>query len=123
MAKPKEKELGGARSMSKGAKILVVVFAVLMALSMMLPSLAPIFAGSSVADEGTTEQADTSTDDESTKEEAKDERPKRPRTRMPRMATRPRTQRRTRHLTRLSARKTSLTTRHSSLQPRPMSRR
>ena len=59
--------------MSKGAKILVVVFAVLMALSMMLPSLAPIFAGSSVADESATEQADTSTDDESTKEEAKDE--------------------------------------------------
>ena len=73
MAKPKEKELGGARSMSKGAKILVVVFAVLMALSMMLPSLAPIFAGSSVADEGTTEQADTATDDESTKDNAKEE--------------------------------------------------
>ncbi len=41
----KEKELGG-RKMSKGTKIVIGIFAVVMALSMMLPSLAPIFAGS-----------------------------------------------------------------------------
>ena len=41
----KEKELGG-RKMSTGTKIVVGIFAVVMALSMMLPSLAPLFAGS-----------------------------------------------------------------------------
>ncbi|MBR3157588.1 MAG: tetratricopeptide repeat protein [Atopobiaceae bacterium] len=58
--KPKEKELGGARKMSRGTKIVIGVFAVIMALSMMLPSLSAIFAGGS-AEEGT-EQADAAAD-------------------------------------------------------------
>lgn len=45
--------------MSKGTKIVIGIFAVIMALSMMLPSLAPIFAGNTNADDQETEQQDT----------------------------------------------------------------
>lgn len=44
--------------MSKGTKIVIGIFAVIMALSMMLPSLAPIFASNS----GSTEQTDDTQD-------------------------------------------------------------
>ena len=66
----KEKELGG-RKMSTGTKIVVGIFAVVMALSMMLPSLAPIFAGSmqknSSSEQAGQEQKDGQSDSEATK--------------------------------------------------------
>lgn len=49
--KPKQKELGGTRNMSTGTKVVIGVFAVVMALSMMLPSLTSIFAGAGAAQE------------------------------------------------------------------------
>ena len=58
MAQPKEKELGGARKMSTGVKVVIGIFAVVMALSMTLPSLTAIFAGNS--------------NDQATEEESKD---------------------------------------------------
>jgi tetratricopeptide (TPR) repeat protein len=87
MANKPQKELGGPRQMSKGTKIVIGVFAVIMALSMTLPSLAPIFANDSNDDtqeqeqEAQTEDKDEaaegeSTDDaesEATTDEAKDE--------------------------------------------------
>ena len=80
----KEKELGG-RKMSTGTKIVVGIFAVVMALSMMLPSLAPIFAGSmqknSSSEQAGQEQKDGQSDSEATKtEENKDENAKMPAT-------------------------------------------
>jgi tetratricopeptide (TPR) repeat protein len=47
MAQKNEKELGGPRKMSTGTKIAIGVFAVIMAFSMMLPSLTAIFSGAS----------------------------------------------------------------------------
>lgn len=44
MAERPKKELGGPRQMSTGTKVIIAIFAVFMAVSMMLPSLAPIFA-------------------------------------------------------------------------------
>jgi tetratricopeptide (TPR) repeat protein len=87
MANKPQKELGGPRQMSKGTTIVIRVFAVIMALSMTLPSLAPIFANDSNDDtqeqeqEAQTEDKDEaaegeSTDDaesEATTDEAKDE--------------------------------------------------
>ncbi len=75
--KPKEKELGGARKMSRGTKIVIGVFAVIMALSMMLPSLSAIFAGDSAKEEAA-EQSEGSSDeaekkDEKDQKESKDE--------------------------------------------------
>ena len=65
----KEKELGG-RKMSTGTKIVVGIFAVVMALSMMLPSLAPIFAGS-MQKNSSSEQGQEQKDGQSGSEEAK----------------------------------------------------
>lgn len=60
MANKPQKELGGPRQMSKGTKIVIGVFAVIMALSMTLPSLAPIFANDSNNDE---QEQETQTED------------------------------------------------------------
>lgn len=69
----KEKELGG-RKMSTGTKVVVGIFAVVMALSMMLPSLAPIFAGSmqknSSSEQSSQEQKDGQSDSEASKDDA-----------------------------------------------------
>ena len=46
MADKPQKELGGPRKMSTGTKVIIGIFAVVMALSMTLPSLTQIFAGS-----------------------------------------------------------------------------
>ena len=59
--------------MSKGTKIVIGIFAVIMALSMMLPSLAPIFAGDSDSAEQTddTQQTDANSQTETdTKDDA-----------------------------------------------------
>lgn len=50
MAEKHQKELGG-RNMSTGTRIIVGIFAVIMALSMTLPSLAPIFANDTVSEQ------------------------------------------------------------------------
>lgn len=55
----KQKELGGPRKMSMGTKVATAVFAVVMALSMTLPSLAPIFAGNGSSGE---QQSDSAAD-------------------------------------------------------------
>ncbi len=75
MAKKQQKELGG-RNMSTGTRIIVGIFAVVMALSMMLPSLAPIFASESASqqaeqeDDGTNEtETETTTEEEATSED------------------------------------------------------
>lgn len=71
MANKPQKELGGPRQMSKATKIVIGVFAVIMALSMTLPSLAPIFANDSSDDsqeqeqEAQTEETSEATEDES----------------------------------------------------------
>lgn len=70
MAEKHQKELGG-RNMSTGMRVIVGIFAVVMALSMMLPSLAPIFAGDSSQEDS--EQTDEATEDEAKKDETKDE--------------------------------------------------
>lgn len=69
MAQPKEKELGGTRKMSTGVKVVIGIFAVVMALSMTLPSLSAIFAGSS-SDQSAEEE---SSDAEATETETKTE--------------------------------------------------
>ena len=84
MADSSKKELGG-RKMSTGTKIVVGIFAVVMALSMMLPSLAPIFAGSmqknSSSEQTNQEQKDGASNSEAAKtEENKDENAKMPAT-------------------------------------------
>ena len=56
MAKKPQKELGGPRKMSLGMKIVVGIFAVIMALSMTLPSLTQIFAGSAASASSSSEQ-------------------------------------------------------------------
>ena len=61
MADKPKKELGGMRNMSTGAKVAVGVFAVIMALSMMLPSLAPIFAGNNDAADDQAEASENET--------------------------------------------------------------
>lgn len=61
MAEKPKKELGGMRNMSTGAKVAVGVFAVIMALSMMLPSLAPIFAGNNDAADDQAEASENET--------------------------------------------------------------
>lgn len=66
MAKKPQKELGGSRNMSTGTKILIGIFAVLMALSMMLPSLAPIFASDTAVE--SSEEQDEQTSDASTED-------------------------------------------------------
>ena len=66
----KEKELGG-RKMSTGTKIVVGIFAVVMALSMMLPSLAPIFAGSMQKNSSSEQQNQEQKDGQSGSEQAK----------------------------------------------------
>lgn len=68
MAKKPEKELGGSRNMSTGTKIIVGIFAVIMALSMMLPSLAPIFASNNASN-----QAEAASDNEDAKDIAQAE--------------------------------------------------
>lgn len=71
MAKPKEKELGGARNMRTSTKIIIGIFAVIMALSMMLPSLSAIFAGSTEAKEQEEAAASAAEDEAAKEEEAK----------------------------------------------------
>lgn len=79
MANKPQKELGGPRQMSKGTKIVIGVFAVIMALSMTLPSLAPIFANDSNDDtqeqeqEAQTEDKDGAAEGESTDDAESDE--------------------------------------------------
>lgn len=74
MANKPQKELGGPRQMSKGTKIVIGVFAVIMALSMTLPSLAPIFANDSNDDTQEQEQeAQTEDKDEATEGESSDD--------------------------------------------------
>lgn len=79
MANKPQKELGGPRQMSKGTKIVIGVFAVIMALSMTLPSLAPIFANDSNDDtqeqeqEAQTEDKDEAAEGESTDDAESDE--------------------------------------------------
>jgi tetratricopeptide (TPR) repeat protein len=77
MANKPQKELGGPRQMSKGTKIVIGVFAVIMALSMTLPSLAPIFANDSNNDEQEqetqTEAKDGAAEGESTDDAEGDE--------------------------------------------------
>ena len=79
MANKPQKELGGPRQMSKGTKIVIGVFAVIMALSMTLPSLAPIFANDSNDDtqeqeqEAQTEDKDEAAEGESTDDAEDDE--------------------------------------------------
>lgn len=76
MADKPKKELGGMRNMSTGAKVAVGVFAVIMALSMMLPSLAPIFAGNNDAadeQEETSENQTTAQDENATAEGEEEE--------------------------------------------------
>lgn len=68
MAEKNQKELGGQR-MSKGTKVVIAIFAIIMALSMMLPSLAPIFAGG----QSSSEQEEAQTDADATSESGKDE--------------------------------------------------
>ena len=67
MAKKPQKELGGPRKMSLGMKIVVGVFAVIMALSMTLPSLTQIFAGSaaSAASSSSEQEPEQSSDNQS----------------------------------------------------------
>ena len=71
MAKPQEKELGGARNMRTSTKIIIGIFAVIMALSMMLPSLSAIFAGSTEAKEQEEAAASAAEDEAAKEEEAK----------------------------------------------------
>lgn len=75
MADKPQKELGGPRQMSLATKIVIAVFAVIMSLSMMLPSLAQIVAGSQEAQqreaEAEAEQQDASQEEQS--DESKDE--------------------------------------------------
>ncbi len=75
MSEPKKKELGGTRKMSTGMKVGVGIFAVIMALSMTLPSLTSIF-GNRAAEEETTEQKSSNeneakTDESKTNEDEK----------------------------------------------------
>lgn len=70
MAKKPEKELGGPRKMSLGTKIVIGIFAVVMALSMTLPSLAPIFAGTASSSSQSSEQ---SSSDQESSESSTDE--------------------------------------------------
>lgn len=58
MAEKPKKELGGPRNMSKGTKIIIGIFAVIMALAMMLPSLTAIFSSGSSSEQAE-EQADS----------------------------------------------------------------
>ncbi len=72
MAKKPQKELGGPRKMSLGMKIVVGVFAVIMALSMTLPSLTQIFAGSaaSASSSSSEQESEQSSNDQSSSSEA-----------------------------------------------------
>lgn len=79
MANKPQKELGGTRNMSLGTKIVVGIFAVIMALSMMLPSLIPIFGGAGEqeeqadVEEATEEAAETEATEEDAGGEATEE--------------------------------------------------
>lgn len=66
----KQKELGGQK-LSTPAKIIIVLFAVIMALSMMLPMFASVFAKDSQSEK--TEQAETTSEDAATDKTATDE--------------------------------------------------
>lgn len=72
MAKKPQKELGG-RQLSTGTKIVVAVFAVIMALSMMLPMIAQVFAGRQVASSESAEQAESATEEAAQTDEKTDE--------------------------------------------------
>lgn len=69
MAKKHQKELGG-RNMSTGTRIVVGIFAVVMALSMMLPSLAPIFASETASQQAEQEDENANEAKTPTEEEA-----------------------------------------------------
>lgn len=72
--KPKKKELGGRENMSTSTKVIIAIFAVIMAVSMMMPSLAQIFASGSAAEEQAEETpADEQATDESTADEQSDD--------------------------------------------------
>lgn len=65
-----KKSSNKASNLGIGAKILICVFAALMAFSLMLPSLSAIFGSSSTStSNSTTDSADTSTDDSDSSEE------------------------------------------------------
>ena len=63
----KKKEIGG-RNLSVGAKIVIVVFAIMFALSLMLPSLASFLNSSSQKEAEKTEEVETSETTEETAE-------------------------------------------------------
>lgn len=62
MANKPQKELGG-RNLSLGTKIIIIIFAVIMALSMMLPSLASFFSAGSEQSEQEQEAGEDATQD------------------------------------------------------------
>lgn len=72
MAKKPQKELGGPRKMSTGTKVVIGVFAVIMALSMTLPSLTQIFAGGGNSS-SSEQEAESNSDSQSTNESAEDQ--------------------------------------------------
>ena len=65
MADKPQKELGGPRKMSTGTKVVIGIFAVVMALSMTLPSLTQIFAGSTNSSSSSEQSSEQSSDDQS----------------------------------------------------------
>ena len=80
MANKPQKELGGPRKMSLGTKVIIGIFAVVMALSMTLPSLTQIFAGSrsesssseQESDQSSSEQESNTTPEGENKDESSD---------------------------------------------------
>lgn len=76
MASKPKKELDSRSNMSTGTKVVIGVFAAIMALSMMLPSLTSIFARNDAAKESTEQQdesADQKSDDQKSEDEKSDE--------------------------------------------------
>lgn len=73
MANKPKKELDGRSNMSTGTKVVIGVFAVVMALSMMLPSLTSIFAQHDTGEQESQEQTDETAKDENKDGEKSDE--------------------------------------------------
>ncbi len=73
MANKPKKELDGRSNMSTGTKVVIGVFAVVMALSMMLPSLTSIFAQHDTGEQESQEQTDETASDENKDGEKSDE--------------------------------------------------
>ena len=73
MANKPKKELDGRSNMSTGTKVVIGVFAVVMALSTMLPSLTSIFAQHDTGEQESQEQTDETANDENKDGEKSDE--------------------------------------------------